>query len=105
MLFLFPGRIELDQLRTPLELFIRQLEAAQLEAVSEMQISLLGWRPDARCQIRNKKGDISQVIFSRVHDEDGLPLNEWVRLPGVTISSRPGDLEFNPLAIMMGHDD
>jgi hypothetical protein len=105
MLFLFPGRIELDQLRTPLELFVRELEAAQLEAISEMQISLLGWRPEARCQIRNKQGDISQIVFSRVHDENGVPLNEWVRRPGGTIDARPDDLEFNPLAIMMGHDD
>lgn len=105
MLFVFPGRVELEQLRTPLELFVRQLEAAQLEAVSEMQISLLGWRPEARCQIRNKQGDISQIILSRVHDENGHPLNEWARHPGATISARPADLEFNPLAIMMGHDD
>lgn len=105
MLFLFPGRIELDQLRTPLELFVRQLEVAQLEAVSEMQISLLGWRPDARCQIRNKRGDISQITFARLHDEAGMPLNEWVRRPGATITDRPSDLDFNSIAIMMGHDD
>jgi hypothetical protein len=105
MLFLFPGRIELDALRTPIELFVQQLEAAQLDAVSEMQISLLGWRPDARCQIRNKQGDISQIIFDRLHDEAGVPLDEWMRRPGPIISDRPNDLEFNPLAIMMGHDD
>lgn len=105
MLFLFPGRIELDQLRTPLEFFVQQLEAAQLEAVSEIQISLLGWRPEARCQIRNKRGNISQITLARLHDQAGMPLNEWVRLPGATITDRPGDLEFNPLAIMMGDDD
>ena len=105
MLFLFPGRIELDALRTPLELFVRELEAAQLEAISEMQISLLGWRPEARCQIRNKSGDISQIIFDQLHDGDGAQLNEWIRRPGPTITDRPKDLEFNPFAIMMGHDD
>jgi hypothetical protein len=105
MLFLFPGHIELDRLRTPLELFVQQLEIAQLETVSEMQISFLGWRPDARCQIRNKQGDISQIILDRLHDERGVPLDEWARRPGVTISDRPEDLEFNPFAIMMGHDD
>ena len=105
MLFLFPARIELTALRTPLELFVQQLEAASLEAVSEMQVSLLGWRPDGRCQIRNSNGDISQIIFDRLHDEDGAPLNEWMRRPGPTISDRPKDLEFNPFAIMMGHDD
>ena len=105
MLFMFPGRVELDALRTPLELFVRELESAQLQAVSEMQISLLGWRPEARCQIRNSKGDISQIIFNQVYDESGARLNKWIRSPGPTITARPNDLEFNPLAIMMGHDD
>jgi hypothetical protein len=105
MLFLFPGRVELNALRTPLELFVRELEAAQLQTISEMQISLLGWRPKTRCQIRNASGDISQIIFDQVYDEQGAALNEWVRRPGPTISERPSDLEFNPLAIMMGHDD
>lgn len=105
MLFLFPGRIEVDALRTPIELFVQQLEAAQLDAVSEMQISLLGWRSDARCQIRNRQGDVSQIIFDRLHDEAGIPSKAWARRAGPTISTRPEALEFNPLAIMMGHDD
>lgn len=105
MLFLIPGRTELASLATPLNMLIADLNAAGVGVVSDLQISLQGWNPDTRFQIRNKRGDISQILYDRQYDYSGAGLNEWLRRQGPEIVPRPDGLDFNPFAVLMGHDD
>lgn len=100
MLFMFPGQMTVAALEDELKPFFDLLKREGLDRVTDLHISCLGWRGEARCQIVDDKDNrISEVTFDR---SDGQL--RTVRA-GVTIRDRPDDLEYNPLAIMFGHDD
>lgn len=105
MLFLIPGQTELTLLATPLNLLMKDLSAAGISVVSEVQISLLGWDSASRFQIRNKNGEISEIVYDRKRDSNGVALNTWSRRRGKKILPRPDDLDFNPFGVLMGFDD
>jgi hypothetical protein len=100
MLFRFPGEIEVSNLESELKPFVELLQREGLVRVTGMYISLLGWREDARCQIRDEENLISEVSFDR--DEDSGTRSAR---PGVEIKDRPADLEWHPLASIFNHDD
>lgn len=105
MLFTFPGTIASKNLGAVLAPFIALVEA-ELEEVSELQISLIGFRGNARCQIRGKDGRISQIIFEAVDDTNASGgAGSRMSRSGSRICIRSDDLDWSPLAVMFGHDD
>lgn len=100
MLFMFPGAIAVSDVETELKPFFDLLAREGLDRVTDLQISFLGWRGNERCQIVDRDDRISEVVFQR--SEVGGPR---VARAGVTIRDRPGDLKYNPLAVIFGHDD
>lgn len=77
MLFYFPAEIKLVDLRDAVEQWVRLLDDSPIDAVSLVQISLVGWKGKDRCQLRPKGGYAPYVIFDRYHDLANKPLNEW----------------------------
>lgn len=101
MLFMFPGEIIVEELESELKPFLDLVRREGLDRITQLQISFLGWRGNARCQIINEENRISEITFDKSEGTDQL---RTVR-PGVMIRDRPEDLEFSPLAVMFGHDD
>lgn len=101
MLFMFPGEIAVSGLEIELTPFLELLRREGIDRITGLQISLLGWRGNERCQIVDQENRISEVVFEEGGD---CGVVRYAR-PGVTIRDRPDDLGFSPLAVMFGHDD
>ena len=100
MLVMFPGEIRVAELERELRPFLDLLKREGLDRVTGLQISFLGWRGNARCQIVDKHNFISEVNFDRSENGEARTVR-----PGSVIRDRPDDLEFSPFAVMFGHDD
>lgn len=86
MIFYFPGQIAYSDLDLVLSNFFRATLAANgIEEVSELQISIVGWREGHRCVVADAQGALTHLMFDRFYEEDGTPVNEWVPRPGVRI--------------------
>ena len=105
MLFMFPGTIAAKDLEAELAPFFA-LVRAELEQVSGLQISLLGFRGEARCQTRGKDGRISQFVFEAV-DAAHAPGRTGSRMvrPGPEVCERPDDADETGFGILIGRDD
>ena len=83
MLFYFPAEIKLPDLPAALSQWLHLLQRSPLNAVSQLQISILGWEDDKRYELRNTGGFASYIIFDRSRDASEKPVNEWIpRLSG-----------------------
>jgi len=101
MLFMFPGEIAVSDLEVELQPLLELLRREGLDRITGLQVSFLGWRGDARCQIVDHEARISEVVFEKDDDSQGVRRAR----SGVTLRNRPDDLDFSPLAVMFGHDD
>lgn len=77
MLFYFPAEIKLPDLPAALSQWLQLLGNSPLDAVSLMQISVLGWKGDDRYELKSKGGFASYIIFHRHVDEAGERLPQW----------------------------
>ena len=102
MLFMFPGSTPAADLETELAPFFA-LVKAELQRVSEVQISLIGWRDASRCQIRATDGQITEIIFDAVSEPGELPRR--IRRAGATICERPEGKPVRGLGFLLGDDD
>lgn len=102
MHFDFEGFVPVDEIEVVLGALARFLKNEGLTEVSCLSISFLGWRGPSRCQIVNDEDWIRSISIdpSAINDSTELVLPETLR-----IRDRPDDLEFSPLALMMGRDD
>jgi hypothetical protein len=105
MLFHFASRIPVTQLEAEFADFFGLLKAEKLDEVSGLQISLLGWRGDARCEIRNRHSRIGEVTFDRLQADDDSELPVRKARPNFNIRDRPEDLEWRPIATVLAMDD
>ncbi|MFC7537189.1 hypothetical protein ACFQPG_07385 [Sphingomonas sp. GCM10030256] len=78
MLFYFPTEIKLPDLPAALTQWLHLLHGSPLDAVSQLQISVLGWKGDNRYELRGSGGFDSYIIFDRSFDAGDEPLREWV---------------------------
>lgn len=105
MLFTFPGLILPRDLEGELAPFFELLRE-ELWQITDLRISLLGWRGTSRCQIRDEDDLISDIVFDPVREERNNHLVQVRKLrPGRRICDRPADLEWSPLASFFDHDD
>lgn len=105
MLFMFPGTIAANDLEAALAPFFA-LVKEELERVSDLQISLIGFRGDARCQIRRDDGRIGQIVFETVDGADRVgPAGSRAARPGGRICERLQEEPTRGLATLLGHDD
>ena len=102
MLFMFPGSTAAGDLETELAPFF-ELVKAELQRVSDVQISLIGWSEASRCQIRASDGRISQIVFDAVSVSGEAPRR--IRRPGATICERPAGKPVRGLGFLLGDDD
>jgi hypothetical protein len=105
MLFYFPTEIELSDLPAALGHWLQLLEESPLDAVSLVQISLLGWRGDQRYYLRGKGGFAPTVIFDRCVDLAGKPLPEWVPRLSSALSENHDEDVSRRAAEWFGSDD
>jgi hypothetical protein len=105
MLFTFPGTILTKDLETELAPFFALVQT-ELQHVTCLQISFLGWRGTSRCQIRDQDNLISDMVFdpSSEQGEHGIAQVRKLR-PGAQICDRPDELVWSPLAAFFNHDD
>ncbi len=104
MLFMFPGKVLTSDLEADLAPFF-DVARRELLYVTDLNVSLLGWRGTSRCQIRDAENIVREIVFDPIaKDAAGFVRGRRPR-PGVRICDRPDDLEWSPLASMFGHDD
>jgi hypothetical protein len=78
MLFSFPAEIKLADLPGAMEHWARLLDDSPIDSVSQVQISLLGWRGNERYELKGNGGFAPFVIFDRCYDLANRPLPDWV---------------------------
>lgn len=85
MLFYFPGQITCLDLDHVLSTTWKMLAAHGVDEVSDLQISMVGWREGSQCYVADANGALSHVVFDRLIEDDGTPVNAWVPRPGFGI--------------------
>ena len=104
MLIRFPGDIPLERLPDELLPWAEMFRSEGITHVHDLYLSVEAWRGDRRCQVRCNKNPINIREFTfDLTFENGVPMR--VMRPGVHLSERPLDMDYNPLAIWAGHDD
>lgn len=102
MNFNFSGFVPVGELDVVLGALTKLLKDEGLEEVSCLSISFLGWRGRARCQIVDDDGFIKTISI----DPSTIDANTKLAFPDTLhVRDRPEDLEFNPIAVMLGRDD
>lgn len=102
MHFNFEGFVPIRELDVVLGALIKLLANEGLEEVSCLTISFDGWRGRSRCQIVDGDGFIKTIGIdaSTIDERTTLAFPDTLH-----VRDRPDDLEFNPIAVMMGRDD
>jgi len=105
MHYILSGEGPIDDLEGTAAVIARVLREEGLDRISDLEISFHGWRGNVRCQIVDRGGWIQSVKIARTRLSETA--GEWEpKLPGaLTIRDRPDDMEWSPLAVMMGRDD
>lgn len=100
--FNFTGFVPVGELDVVLGALTKLLADEGLEELSSLTISFLGWRGQSRCQIVDNDGFIKTISI----DPSTIDVNTKLAFPEtLQVRDRPDDLEFNPIAVMLGRDD
>lgn len=104
MLFIFEGDLTPTDAGRELSVLWQLLKREGITRLTGVQVSFLGWNDEGRFQILDRDDRIAEMSFAR--DPAAATLKpRHIRRPGTVIRRRPDDMDFNPLAVMLGYDD
>lgn len=90
MLLYFPGRLSSEDLyHGVLHSSAGWLAANGIEEVSQLQISMVGWREGHQCYVADPNGSLAPLIFDRLILDGGAPSQAWAPRSGTRVFNLP----------------
>lgn len=105
MLFQFKGRFPVQEIESAARAVAMLLQEEGLDEISELSLSMKGWRGEARCQIVDQRGLIYPICTDWRDERIRSTFEKIILDRAITIKDRPKNKEQKFLAIFLGLDD